>query len=214
MAKEKKPVIASISDLGASGGYYIAMAADTILAQPASLIGSIGVFTGKFSLNKLYKKLDLNTVVIKRGSNAGIFSLSSKFSDSERKVVLKLIEEFYFLFVQKVAQCRSKKYEEIDEIAQGRVWLGEDGLENGLIDYFGGLDEAIQVAKKMAKIDPDKDVKLVSYPRKRSFLSQILKYLSYEEYQINKQLMAKAEFWINHFQAKPLALMPLFIEVK
>jgi protease-4 len=213
-AKEKKPVIASISDLGASGGYYIAMAADTILAQPASLIGSIGVFAGKFSVDKLYKKLDLNTVMMKRGDNAGIFSLSSKFSDSERGVILKLIEDFYLLFVQKVAQSRNKTEEEIKQIAQGRVWLGENGLQNGLIDYFGGLDEAIRVAKKMAKIDPGKDVKLVYYPKKRSFLSQILKYITYEKYNMDIQLIAKVESYFNQFQTKPLALMPFFIEIK
>jgi protease-4 len=213
-AKEKKPVVASISDLGASGGYYIAMAADTILAQRASLIGSIGVFAGKFSLYKLYQKLELNTVRMKRGNNAGIFSLNSKFSDSERKVILKLIEDFYHLFVQKVAQSRNKNYEDIDQIAQGRIWLGESGLSNGLIDYYGGLDRAIEIAKKMAKIDPGKDVKLVCYPRKKSFLSKLLGYLANEEYDMNGQLIDKAEKFFIQIQTKPLAMMPFFIEIK
>ena len=212
-AKEEKPVIASISDVGASGGYYISMAADTILAQRGSLIGSIGVFAGKFSLDNLYNKLDLNAVILKRGENAGIFSIHSKFSQSERKIIRAMVEDFYISFVQKVAESRNMTFDAIDQISRGRVWQGENGFTNGLIDYLGGLDDAIEIAKKMSGIDPDRDVRLVCYPKKRSFITKILKYISVDEQNLIYQFK-KIESNINMFQSKPLTLMPFILEIK
>jgi len=209
-AKKKKPVIASISDVGASGGYYMALPADTIIAQKLSLIGSIGVFAGKFSINKLYSKLGLNTVSLQRGENAKLFSLTSKFSDSERRVVKKIIEEYYANFVQKVAQSRDIPIPQTNTIAQGRVWMGKTGKELGLIDLIGGLDEAIETAKELANIDNNIDVRLVYYPRSSSFLTQFLRNISLTSETIINPLQ-QLENYLMEIQTFPLAIMPFFI---
>ena len=201
-AKKEKPVIASISDLGASGGYFIAMAADTILAQEASLIGSIGVFIGKFSLKGLYQKIGINTESIRRGKNSLLFSLNSKFSNSERRIVRKMISDFYSSFISKVAEARNKTIDESHAVAQGRVWTGNDGLTHGLIDKFGGLDEAIKIAKEMAGIDADKDPKLVFYPKSKSFLKSITRTLNIWENPVDE-----IEKFVMKIQVHPLSLM-------
>jgi len=206
-AAEEKPVIASISDLGASGGYYIAIGADTIIAQSTSLIGSIGVFIGKFSIASLYEKLGINVESIQRGKNARMFSLVKTFSASERKVVRKLIEDAYEDFITRVAESRGKTVEAIDEIAQGRVWSGKQGYELGLIDTLGGFEEAINIAKEQANIDPDEDVQLIIYPRRRSFFGSFFRYLSVLEYSPYSYL-DKIENHIRTFQLQYLMLMP------
>ena len=201
-AKKEKPVIATISDLGASGGYFIAMAADTILAQEASLIGSIGVFIGKFSLNGLYQKIGISTESIRRGKNSLLFSLNSKFSNSERRIVRKMITDFYSSFISKVAEARNKSIDEIQTVAQGRVWTGKDGLDHNLIDKFGGLDEAIELAKEMAGIDANKDPKLVFYPKSKSFLKSITRNINVWENPIDKIVK-----YVKKMQIHPLSLM-------
>jgi protease-4 len=206
-ARKEKPVIATISDVGASGGYYIAQGADTILAQELSLIGSIGVFAGKFSLQELYKKIDLNTVYMQRGKNAGIFSLNTKFSDSERIVIQRMIQDFYFKFVTKVAENRNQTYEEIDQVARGRVWHGLQGIKINLIDMIGGLDEAVDMAKVLAGIDVDQTVKLIYYPKSRSVFSQYFNLISlFTEISLNP--IKKMEAYLQKIQMQPLMLMP------
>jgi len=212
-AREKKPVIASISDLGASGGYYIAIGADTIVSQSGSLIGSIGVFAGKFSLKNLYKNWGINTEIIQRGKNASIFSLSQKFSKSERKVIQKIIGDFYTNFVQKVSDNRNKTFDEIHDIAQGRVWNGNDGYQIGLIDTLGGLNTAIEIAKEMVGIDKDFDPKIVVYPRKKSVLSKLIKNLTLIKNSKDYLLIDKAKKFIKEFELKPMALMPFELRI-
>jgi protease-4 len=206
-ARKEKPVIATISDVGASGGYYMALGADTILAQNLSLIGSIGVYAGKFSLENLYKKIDINTVYMQRGKNAGIFSLNSKFTDSERVVIQRMIKDFYNKFVTKVAESRNETHENIDRVARGRVWHGEDGIKINLIDMIGGLDEAIDVAKELAGIDLDQTVRLIYYPRSRSVFSQYFKRISLAtEMFVNP--IRRLELYLHELQMQPLMLMP------
>jgi len=212
-AREKKPIIASISDLGASGGYYIAIGADTIVSQSGSLIGSIGVFAGKFSLKNLYKNWGINTEIIQRGKNASIFSLSQKFSKSERKVIQKIIGDFYTNFVQKVSDNRNKTFDEIHDIAQGRVWNGNDGYQIGLIDTLGGLNTAIEIAKEKAGIDKDFDPKIVVYPRKKSVLSKLIKNLTLIKNSKDYLLIDKAKKFIKEFELKPMALMPFELRI-
>jgi len=212
-AREKKPVIASISDLGASGGYYIAIGADTIVAQSGSLIGSIGVFAGKFSMEKLYKTLGINTETIQRGKNANIFSLNSKFSNSERKVIQKIINDFYVNFVQKVSENRNKSFDEIHSIAQGRVWNGNDGYRIGLIDTLGGLNTAIAIAKEMAGISKDLDPRIIVYPRKKSVLSKLIKNLTFVKEPKEILVIDNIKKIIKNFELKPLALMPFQLRI-
>ena len=210
-ASKEKPVIASISDVGASGGYYIAMGADTILAQDLSLIGSIGVYAGKFSLQNLYNKLDLNTVFMKRGNNAGIFSLNSKFSDSERIVIRRMISDFYSKFVTKVAEKRGRSYEEIDKVARGRVWNGKEGTDLHLIDVIGGLDNAITIAKDLAGIEADQTIELINFPRSRSLLSQFANRISVMR-NIVLNPIGQLEEFLAELQMKPLTLMPFTVK--
>ena len=173
-ARKKKPVIVSMSDVAASGGYYISMAADSIVAQPGSIVGSIGVFAGKFSFKGLYRKLGINKEEIKRSRNADLFSENKLFTPGQRELLKKYIDDFYRIFVQKVAQSRHKSYEEIDRIAQGRVWTGKQGMEVGLVDRLGGLQDAIRIAKKMTGIPADQYVRVLVYPKKRSLLERLL----------------------------------------
>jgi protease-4 len=212
-ARQKKPVIASISDVGASGGYYIAMAADTVVAQTASLIGSIGIYAGKFSLEQLYQKLDLKTVRLTRGKNAAIFSLHSKFSPSERKVVQKLINEFYRNFVQNAAECRNKTYQDIEQLASGRVWSGREGWAYGLIDTLGGMDITLSLVKKRLALEESDDLRLVYYPGKQTFFEQIIKNIAIFDKNI-AGMVRERELFFETYQAKPLALMPFQIDIK
>lgn len=206
-AQKEKPVIASISDVGASGGYYIALGADTILAQNLSLIGSIGVYAGKFSLKNLYEKIELNNVYIKRGKNAGIFSLNSKFTDSERIVIQRMIRDFYFKFVTKVAENRNRSYDEIDQVARGRVWNGLKGIDIDLIDMIGGLDEAIDVAKNLAGIEDETTIRLIYYPKSRSFFNQLFSRIYiFSKFVINP--IDQLEEYLQEIQMRPLLLMP------
>jgi len=208
-AGKEKPVIASISDVGASGGYYIAIAADTIVAHSSSLIGSIGVFAGKFSVKGLYDLLKLRTINIKRGENANLFSLQSKFSESERKIIRKIIEEHYLTFVTKVAAARNKSIEEVKNIAQGRVWNGAEGYSFGLVDTLGGLDVAINIAKEMIGIDQSQNIRLTYYPKRKSLFQSLM-----TTFQFTENPIKKLEYYIEQLQAQPLALMPYYIKFR
>jgi protease-4 len=173
-AREEKPVIVSISDVAASGGYYISMAADTIVAHPNSIVGSIGVFAGKFAINKLYEKIGVNKEKIYRGRNADLFSETQKFTPEQREMIRQYIMDFYRDFISKAAQGRSMTPEAVDDIARGRVWTGEQGLENGLVDVLGGLHTAVQIAKELSGIPEDEAVRLRTYPRLKTLLERLL----------------------------------------
>jgi protease-4 len=164
-----KPIVASMSDLGASGGYYIAMGADAIVAQPATLTGSIGVVFGKFTIGGTYEKLGVGIEPVSEGRFAEIYSPVTRFSDAERAKVQQHVDAIYEQFVTKAAGGRQTTRDRLHEVAQGRVWTGRQALEHGLIDEVGGLARAIALAKEKAGIDPDDEVELVIYPRPRSF---------------------------------------------
>ena len=169
LTKGKKPFIVSMSDVAGSGGYWIAMAADKIVAQPGTLTGSIGVFAGKFNLKGLYQKLGISKEIISRGKHAEFYSDYRNFTEEEKEILLKGIENTYHKFVSKVAQGRKLSYEQVEEIAQGRVWTGEQGKKLGLVDQLGGMDKAISLAKKAAGISPKIDVALVVYPKAKTW---------------------------------------------
>ena len=173
-ARQKKPVIVSVSDLAASGGYYISLAADSIVAHPGSIMGSIGVFVGKFALSGLYHKLGITEDLVKRGQNADLFAQLRPFTPAQRKMMTKFIMDFYRDFVGKVATGRHMDYDAVDRIAQGRVWTGQQAVKNGLVDRLGDFHTAIQMAKKMAHIPLDEPVQLLIYPRKKTFVERLL----------------------------------------
>ena len=171
--KEKKPVVVSMSDVAASGGYYIAMSGDPVLAYPGTITGSIGVVFGKANLRGLYDKLGITKDVISRGDFATIDSDYRPLTEVERRKLRDGIEAHYRSFVQKVADARKRKFEEIASVAEGRVWTGSDAKANGLVDELGGLDRAIELVKKRANIPAGEEIQLVTYPPRRTIFEVI-----------------------------------------
>ena len=157
LTREKKPVIASMSDVAASGGYYIAMPAHAIVAQPATLTGSIGVVFVRFVIKGTLDKLGLNMETVKAGRYADLFSPVRPFSPDEKKKLSELMQATYDGFVEKAAAGRNTTPERIDAVAQGRVWTGKQAKEIGLVDELGGLD-ALALAKQHAKIAATSEV--------------------------------------------------------
>ena len=174
-AKEKKPVVISMSDVAASGGYYISAAASKIIAQPSTITGSIGVVAGKPVMRGFYDWLGISNEYLLRGKNAGMFRETEKFTPEERAKFEDWIKTTYYNdFIPKVAQGRNKDAAYIDSIGQGRVWTGAQGRERGLVDEFGGLDRAVEVAKELAKIPKDKGVHRVILPYPRTLIQELL----------------------------------------
>jgi protease-4 len=163
-----RPLIVSMSDLAASGGYYIALAGDAIVAQPGTLTGSIGVYTGKFVTSGSFEKLGANMEAVSRGKQAEMYSPDRRFSPTERKKVEESMQAVYDQFVERTAAARHMSPEKVDEVAQGRVWTGEQAKQIGLVDELGGLYKAIDLAKQRARIPADEDVELVVFPPRRS----------------------------------------------
>ena len=174
-ANQKKPVVVSMSDVAASGGYYISASASKIIAQPSTITGSIGVVAGKPVLRGFYDWLGISNEYVTRGKMAGMFRETEKFSDEERAKFIDWINTTYYRdFVPKVAKGRGKDAQYIDSVGQGRVWTGGQAKNNGLVDDFGGLDKAIEVAKQLAKIPADKGVERVILPYPTTFIQQLL----------------------------------------
>src|SRR5687768_6792744 len=173
-ANQKKPVVVSMSDVAASGGYYISASASKIIAQPSTITGSIGVLAGKPVMRGFYDWLGISNEYVLRGKTAGMFRETEKFSDEERVKFEEWIKTTYYRdFVPKVAKGRGKDPQYIDSVAQGRVWTGGQAKDKGLVDEFGGLDKAIDVAKQLAKIPADKGVERVILPYPTTFLQQL-----------------------------------------
>jgi len=174
-ANAKKPVVVSMSDVAASGGYYISASAAKIIAQPSTITGSIGVVAGKPVMRGFYDWLGISNEYVLRGKNAGMFRETEKFSDEERAKFEDWIKTTYYQdFVPKVAKGRNKDAQSIDAVGQGRVWTGAQAKDRGLVDDFGGLDKAIEVAKQLAKIPADKGVERVILPYPTTFLQELL----------------------------------------
>lgn len=174
-ANQKKPVVVSMSDVAASGGYYISAAASKIIAQPSTITGSIGVVAGKPVMRGFYDWLGISNEYVLRGKTAGMFRETEKFSDEERTKFEEWIKNTYYQdFVPKVAKGRKKDAQAVDSVGQGRVWTGYQAKERGLVDEFGGLDRAFDVAKELAKIPADKGVERVIFPYPKTFLQQLL----------------------------------------
>lgn len=163
---KKKPVVVSIGDVAASGGYYIAVAGDRIFLSPGSVTGSIGIWFGKVVITELLDRLGIGRTKFERGKNASLMSTDRKLTAEELEGVRVRLQVYYDIFVQRVAEGRDKKAAEVEELAQGRVWSGRRALENGLADESGGSYEALQYLKSQAGIASSRPVTLVHYPRK------------------------------------------------
>ncbi len=173
LTRDRKPVIASMSDVAASGGYYIAMPAHAIVAQPATLTGSIGVVLMKFVIDGTLKKLGLNIEGVKQGRYAELYSPVKQFTPEEKKKIEELMQATYDAFVEKAAAGRNTTPERIDAVGQGRVWTGSQAKQLGLVDELGGLDRALALAKERAKIAQDTEVELVVFPPKKSLFEVV-----------------------------------------
>jgi len=169
----KKPIVASMGDVAASGGYYIAMGADKIIASPSTVTGSIGVVGGKMAVRGLYEKLGITTETIERGKNSGLFSSSGKFTDSQREVIKKMMEETYDQFTGKAAEGRKMPVDKLRSLAGGQVYSGRQAKENGLIDELGTLHDAVIEAKKLAGLEADADVRINVLPEPTNFFESL-----------------------------------------
>jgi protease-4 len=169
----RKPLIASMSDVAGSGGYYIAMGAKKIIAAPGTLTGSIGVIGGKLVTRGLHEKLGMNTEVISRGANSGSLSSNQPFTPEERKAWTVLLQETYRQFVGKAAEGRKMSYNKLEALAQGRVYTGQMAKKLGLIDSLGTLKDAVAAAKVAAGLKADAEVDLLVLPEPKSFFEQL-----------------------------------------
>jgi protease-4 len=163
-----KPLVISMSDVAASGGYFISMTGDPVVSYPNTITGSIGVLYIRPNLRGLFDKLGVQMETLARGKMAGIDSVAEPLSDAAQQKLHDSILATYRSFVGKVATARKKNFDQIDAIAQGRVWMGTQARENGLVDELGGLDQAIALIRKKANLSASGDTNLVAYPPRRS----------------------------------------------
>jgi protease-4 len=175
--RPERPIIVSMSNLAASGGYYIAMPAHAIVAQPGTLTGSIGIYGGKITTGGTYQKLGVTIESVSNGRHAEMNSPLRPYSESERAKLQEQLRAFYTQFVQKVADARGMTPDQVDSVAQGRVWTGRQAKAIGLVDELGGFETAIKVAKRRAKIAETTEVELVSYPSYRNIFELLTQQL-------------------------------------
>ncbi|MCI4676974.1 signal peptide peptidase SppA [Candidatus Mycolicibacterium alkanivorans] len=159
-----KPVVASMGAVAASGGYYVSMGADAIVANPATITGSIGVVTGKLIARELKERLGVGSDSVRTNDNADAWSANAPFTEEQQAMVEAEADLFYTDFVHRVAEARSMSVEAVDAVARGRVWTGADAHAHGLVDELGGFRAAVDRAKALAGLDPDAEVELVSLP--------------------------------------------------
>ena len=215
-ARQHKPVIVSMGDAAASGGYYIAMNGDVILAQPGTVTGSIGVFSGKFSMRGLYEKIGLSHETVRRGRHAALFSSWDPWTEEERAKVRGLNETFYDTFIKKAAEGRERTPEEIEAVAQGRIWTGAQAVENGLVDALGGLATAVDFARERAGIAAKEPVVLVVLPERKGLLDTLLQRQSED---ITAQVLGPGGAAVVEWAARlgghgPLARLPFDLQIR
>jgi protease-4 len=169
-----KPVVASLSDIAASGGYYVAVAADRIVAAPGTLTGSIGVVGGKVAIGPGLEKVGVRTEAVSKGRNAGWMSMSDPFTDSEREAFLGTMKDVYRLFTTKVAAGRKLDIEKVAALAEGRVFTGRMAKEAGLVDRLGTLDDAVDEARQLAGIAADEKLERLLLPEPRGLFEDLL----------------------------------------
>ncbi|MEM9573484.1 MAG: signal peptide peptidase SppA [Pseudomonadota bacterium] len=164
--EEEKPVVVSMASVAASGGYYVSAGADWIVANRTTITGSIGIFGGKFAIEEGLARIGINAETIKIGGDfTGAFTTTEGFTETQRASIRAWLERGYGRFTQLVSDGRGMSLEEVDSVARGRVWSGEDALANGLVDELGGLTVAIDKARSLAEIESDTNIRLITYPQ-------------------------------------------------
>jgi len=214
LLRKEKPLMVSMADVSASGGYYIAMAGERILAEPISLTGSIGVIAGKLNLSGLYHKVGIKKEQVKRGESADLFSDYTSLSGAKQDKVRKELEYFYQDFVKKASEQRKMSFEELEQRAQGRVWTGNQALKLGLIDELGGLRKAVELAKQAIGLKPEDKVRMEIYPKARRRLLPMFPFrIPIFPFFKNQELK-----WLNQFQKlskkRILFFIPFLIRIK
>jgi protease-4 len=173
LAKEAKPVIASMSDYAASGGYYMAMGCDTIVAQPHTITGSIGIFGMMFDMSDfLDEKLGITFDEVRTGEFGNTYTVTRPLTEAEKNFIQRSLDQHYNTFTTKAAEGRDLPHADIQKVASGRVWTGVQALDNKLIDVLGGFDDAVRIAAEKAGIEDDYDIRF--YPKQKSFLEEFL----------------------------------------
>ncbi len=219
---ESKPLIVSMSDLAASGGYYIAAPADSIVAEPTTITGSIGAFGGKLNLLGLYHKLGLNVETVSRGRHAEMLSPFRDFTPDEAARFQGQMDEVYRLFVRRVSEGRRRPASEVDSVGQGRVWTGLAARSRGLVDALGGLARAVAMARARAGIPDGQPLTVDVYPRiERTLLQRVLAEMVGEvdedEVLARAALPPVVQAWLAAAvfpSGVALALMPWSVEVR
>ncbi|HWP86224.1 MAG TPA: signal peptide peptidase SppA [Terriglobia bacterium] len=204
---EKKPLVFSMSDVAASGGYYLAMTGDPIVAEPGTITGSIGIVYGKLNLKGLYDKLGIHKEVIARGEYSRLDSDYGPYTPAERERVRQLMNRFYQDFLSKVAAARNMTAEEVEAVAQGRVWTGAQAQANGLVDELGGFPRALALLKEKAGIPPEERVQLVEFPPRKTLWELLLSRAQRGEIRLPAAL---AELFGSWAQIEAMSQQPLW----
>jgi len=178
--KKVKPIFASMSDIAGSGGYYIPMACDTIIAHPATITGSIGVILAVPNIHGLLNNLDITVDTVSSGPAANTLNGMLPYTDLEKKKLYNIGKSIYDRFVQKVAEHRHKTFDETRALAKGRVWTGEDALKRGLVDVNGGLLDAITIAKKRIGVPEKLKVRVKIYPEPEDEIEALLRMFGFD----------------------------------
>jgi protease-4 len=216
-AKAKKPVVVSMSGVAASGGYYIAAGATRIVAQPATLTGSIGIVFSHANIAGLLGKLGIHTETVSRGAYARLLCPANSWSPEERQQVQRLMEDLYNTFIQKVAQGRHMEVGKVNEVGRGRVWTGAQAKDIGLVDELGGLTTAIAVAKEQIGLSANAVVQLLFFPKPKGIVTTLLERFSARSQaplpeplrRIANQLLLLAR----EGNGKPLFTMPYVLQI-
>lgn len=175
LARTEKPVIVSMSNTAASGGYWMSSSASSIIAQPSTLTGSIGVFGGKVNASGLWKKLGINWQALPENANGDLWSINRGYSEQSQAKIENLMKRTYDMFIARVSKGRNMPADKVENLAQGRVWTGAQAVQTGLVDQLGGLDIAINKAKELAKIPVTKSVTLQPYPKPLSPMEKLMR---------------------------------------
>lgn len=175
LLRDKKPLVISMSDLAASGGYYVSMTGDPMIAYPLTYTGSIGIVYGRPNIKGLYDKLGITKDIMTRGTNAGIDTDYGPMSEVAKVKLHEVLQQFYTGFVGKAAASRRMTYAQLEPLAQGRVWMGSQAKTNDLVDDLGGIDKAIELVKKKANIPQTETVRLIPYPPRRTIFEELFK---------------------------------------
>lgn len=201
LTKKVKPVVVSMGNIAASGGYYIACNANKIIAEPNTITGSIGVFGVLPNMSELSKKIGINTSQVKTHDHAIGYSPFKPIDEKFKEVTTESVENIYTVFVNRVAAGRKMTFEQVDAVAQGRVWTGLEALQNGLVDQLGGLDVALEEAAKLAKI---KKYKTVNFPEFDKTFMQFLSDQNRIPFAKSKEALIKEEIGEEAYQTLQL----------